>query len=111
MLVNAPGVLTTGTSGETVSTVKLRGLESGLTLPASSATVATALCTPSVRAMAGVKTQSPCELARAAPAATPSSHTVTVPLARAVPATSGLGVVTMAPGALNTGASGNTVVS
>ena len=78
------GVLSTGAAGAVASTVKVLMLEFGAVPPALSA-VARMVCAPSARATEGVKVQLPEPSAVVVPIVVPSTITLTVRPAPAVP--------------------------
>jgi hypothetical protein len=109
VVTTAAGAVSTGDSGATVSTEKPRVAEGTLVLPAASVAVALAVCAPCASGAATVKLQVPEGLAVTVPAFAPSSFTLTVLLASAVPEMTGVGVLTKAAGPMSTGAAGATV--
>ena len=101
------GAVSTGTAGAAVRTVKSFTLETAETFPAASVAVADAVCAPAASGVVGVKLQAPVPSAVAVPTDAPSTSTVTVEFASAVPEMAGCAEV-YAPwaGAVTTGAAG-----
>jgi len=109
VLMLAGGPKSTGAAGATVSTTKVRTGEEALVLPAASVAVALTVCVPWASGVADVKLQSPEALAVTVPPTPPSTLTSTMLPASAVPAMTGIVVLTSTAGAVSTGASGGTL--
>ena len=105
------GVSTTGAAGGVVSTVNVLVFDCALVLPAASVAVALTVCDPSASAVGGVKLQVPEALATVVPTTTPSTITVTVLPASAVPVYVGVLSLVVEPlaGVSTTGAAGGVV--
>ena len=80
----------TGAAGATLSIVRVQVLETPLVLPAASVATAVRACGPSAIGEEGVKIHTPRPLATVVPIATPSTRTVTVAFASAVPLSVGV---------------------
>ena len=105
------GVATTGATGITVSTVKEFALLTGDTLPAASVAMALTEWAPWLSAVAGVQLKVPAATAVVEHTVAPSTETVTVLPASAVPLYAGVAVLSVLPadGAVTAGASGTMV--
>jgi hypothetical protein len=104
------GVPTTGAAGAMESTVKVRGAEARPMFPAASVACAVTVWIPCPSEAPGMKLQEPELLTDTVPAVDPSSESVTVLPASAVPEMAGAVALTKAPlaGAMTTGAGGGT---
>ena len=80
----------TGAAGATLSIVRVQVLDTPLVLPAASVATAVRACGPSAIGEEGVKIHTPRPLATVVPIATPSTRTVTVAFASAVPLSVGV---------------------